>query len=978
VAQKAAIAGITGMSMTPERWQQIKVVLEDALKLRPQQRSGFVAKACSDDPALRQEVESFLALEDEVRFSPMIGETISHYRIVGELGSGGMGVVYKAEDIRLHRFVALKFLPENLCKDRRSVQRFEREARSASSLNHPNICTIYEVEEHETQPVIVMEWLQGENLKDRIRKRPLPTDEVIDLGIQIADALEAAHIKGIIHRDIKPANIFVIGENRVKVLDFGLAKALSNVAAAEDEGEEESLTMEGAVLGTSSYMSPEQVRGEELDGRSDLFSLGVVLYELATGKRPFVGKNRITILDAILHVCPKSPTALNSSLPAELDTMILKALEKSPGLRYQHASELRSDLQQLKRKSESASQRVESASDLAFVPKSLSDSSTSPGNSIAQMSSRRVYLWFAAVTIAVMVALAVAATAWLRRSGKANDNSAWLQITDLPDVVSEPALSPDGRTLTFIRGGAGSFAAAGQIYVKMLPDGEPVQLTHDHSQKMSPAFSPDGTQIAYTVVTRENQYDTWTVPLMSGQAHLWLPNASGLVWSSRGKIFFSEIKNNDIHMAIESADQSRAAERDVYIPAGDRAMAHRSYPSPDGRWVLIAEMDRGVWLPCRLVPTDGSAAGRPVGPPRAACIFAGWSPDGKWMYLNSDAGGTFHVWRQRFPNGQPQQITSGPTEEEGIAIAADGRSFITAVGIRQSSVWVHDPNGERQVSVEGYSYDPEFTPDGKKLCYRISKGGLAGFQPGELRLVDVNSGSNESLLPGLAVIGLPGNAYDVSPDSKLVVVAAPDGEGTKRLWIAPLDLHSPPRQIANVKGDNPLFASNNEILFRAIDRSEAFVYSVRADGTNLRKIVEAPIATLEGISPGGQWLVVRLPGARGASVTAFPLGGGSPVLITAPGVATDHALKWSSDGRWLFFVRLERNLVYAETYALPLSRGRLLPRSPAGGFTVEADMTKTSGSLTIPDYAAPGPTVGTYAFVRVTAQRNMFRVPLHD
>lgn len=215
----------------------------------------------------------------------MIGETISHYRIVDELGSGGMGVVFKAEDVRLHRFVALKFLPENLCKDRKAVQRFERESRSISSLNHPNICTIYEVEEHQTQPVIVMELLQGENLKDRIRKGPIPTTEVIDLGIQVADALEAAHIKGIIHRDIKPANIFIVGQNRVKVLDFGLAKTLSAMAAVEDECEGESLTMEGVVLGTSSYISPEQVRGEDLDGRSDLFSFGVVLYELGTGKR---------------------------------------------------------------------------------------------------------------------------------------------------------------------------------------------------------------------------------------------------------------------------------------------------------------------------------------------------------------------------------------------------------------------------------------------------------------------------------------------------------------------------------------------------------------------------------------------------------------------------------------------------------------------------------------------------------------------
>src|SRR5215469_12368353 len=241
----------------------------------------------------------------------LIGQTISHYRILRELGSGGMGVVYEAEDIRLGRRVALKFLPENLRPEERTLQRFEREARTASSINHPSICTIYEVEEHNLQPVIVMELLEGESLKERIRRGPLRNNELLDLGIQTADALEAAHIKGMIHRDIKPGNIFVIAPGRAKILDFGLAKMMSTVAAA-DQNEDESLTAEGVIPGTTPYMSPEQVKGEEIDGRSDLFSLGVVLYEMATGVRPFAGKNRILTHDAILNARPAPPTTLNS------------------------------------------------------------------------------------------------------------------------------------------------------------------------------------------------------------------------------------------------------------------------------------------------------------------------------------------------------------------------------------------------------------------------------------------------------------------------------------------------------------------------------------------------------------------------------------------------------------------------------------------------------------------------------------------
>jgi tetratricopeptide (TPR) repeat protein len=284
----------------------------------------------------------------------MLGQTISHYRILGKLGAGGMGVVYEAEDLRLGRRVALKFLPENLGRDQKALQRFEREARAASSLNHPSICTIHEVEEYDRQPVMVMELLHGQSLKDRIRTGPVSPNELLDIGIQTADALEAAHIRGIIHRDIKPANIFVVGPGRVKILDFGLAKVVSP-HLAEDVAGEESLTAQGVIPGTTAYMSPEQARGEELDARSDLFSLGGVLYELATGQRPFIGKNTLLTLDAILHACPPLPSTLNPALPAELDKIIPRALEKDRERRYQHAADIRSDLMRLKHETESAS-----------------------------------------------------------------------------------------------------------------------------------------------------------------------------------------------------------------------------------------------------------------------------------------------------------------------------------------------------------------------------------------------------------------------------------------------------------------------------------------------------------------------------------------------------------------------------------------------------------------------------------------------
>ena len=956
--------------MNRERWRRVEELYHAALSRTEGERVTFLVQACGSDAALRREVESLLAqaastgtivdgselafpaTAESVRAPGSTGWRLGIYELQTMLGAGGMGVVYRALDTKLNRPVAIKFLSDQLA-DPPARRRFQREARMASSLNHPHIVTVHDAGELEGQQYLVTEFVDGGTLKDWLAEARRAWPEVLELLIGVADGLAAAHHAGVLHRDIKPANILIAKNGYAKLADFGLAKRQDdNVRQGADHTRSDQATRAGMIIGTIAYMSPEQASGQALDARSDIFSFGVVLYEVLTGQRPFTGATDLDLLQAIAH---RPPPPLPESLPLALRLVVEKALEKDPANRFQSMREMVVDLRRVLRQSADTSRELTRAS-----------------------RSRRPITWL--VGAGGLAGVLAAAGVWFAaRTPAAPGETGYTQLTNFADSAVSPALSPDGRMLAFIRGSDTALAGPGQIYVKLLPDGQAVQLTNDSLEKMGPAFSPDGARIAYTGVdnTGFSTMDTWVVSPLGGQEpQRLLTNAEGLTWirpqatGSSSPVLFSVMTGVGAQMSIVVANESRGDLRTIYEPKPPDGMAHKSYASPNGEWALVAEMDIRSWLPCRLLPIDGRSQGTPVGPIPAQCTHAAWSPDGAWMYFTAKTTDGIHIWRQRFPDGKPEQVTSGVTTEEGIAFAPDGRSFVTSIGTSQSTVWVRDDRGERQVTSEGYGFLPSISPDAKKLYYLVRSFGIRSFTQGGLWVLDMATGQRQRLLPDFQMLH-----YAISRDGERVVFVAVDEHGSSPVWSASVNGQTPPRQLTTIDAGSAVFGAPGEVLFS--DLQDGFVYRVEEDGSGLRKATESGAQILFAASPDGKWVSVQDTKEFGALIV-YPTDGGPPrrlcALCSRP-QGDDWIpppVSWSPDGTYIY-IRFS-----GSTYAVPLQGGNMLPLVPEGGFPSKEAVATVPGARLISeaDGVYPGPNPDVHTVLRVSTQRNIYRIPV--